>query len=205
MLRLQRLRMRDRMNSAIKTAAAPRGAVRLNPVIETFDGHYFNLLRPCPSTISVTAIAHALSHLCRFTGHTRHFYSVAQHSLLVSLVVPDVFAREALLHDAAEAYIGDVSSPLKRLLPDYAAIEANVEGVIADRFGLPWTPEARHAVKRADMILLATERRDLFDAPMGDEWEILVGTSPLDMTVSPVSPEKARRGFLERAEELGLI
>ncbi len=176
----------------------------MNPVIQTFEGHYFNLLKPCPTTISVRGIAHALSHLCRFTGHTASFYSVAQHSLLVSLVVPDLFAREALLHDATEAYIGDVSTPLKRLLPEYAAIEENIEGAVANRFALSWTPEARRAVKKADLILLASERRDLFDTPMDAEWACLAGIQPLDMTIAPMPPEKARRAFLERAEELGV-
>ncbi|OZA27576.1 MAG: hypothetical protein B7X93_08865 [Hydrogenophilales bacterium 17-61-9] len=176
----------------------------MNSVIETVGGQYFNLLYPCPSTIDLGGMAHALSHLCRFTGHTSSFYSVAQHSFMASLVVPEEFAREALLHDAQEAYIGDVSSPLKRLLPSYSDIESGIEGAIAGKFGLAWTPEARLAVKHADLVMLATERRDLFSNPMGDEWACLAHISPLDMAVVPMTPENARRAFLGRAKELGL-
>lgn len=177
----------------------------MNPVIQTCDGHYFNFIKPRADTIGIKSVAHALSHLCRFTGHTRDLYTVAQHSLMVSLIVPEQFAREGLMHDATEAYIGDVSSPLKHLLPDYAAIEENLESVIAGKFGLDWTPDAKRAVKKADLIMLVTERRDFFDAPMDGEWAYLTGVQPLAMTISPMPPEKARRAFLERAEELGLF
>lgn len=179
----------------------------MNPTIQTNDGHYFNLLEPCPTTISIKGIAHALSHLCRFTGHTRDLYTVAQHSLMVSLIVPAEVAREGLLHDAAEAYIGDVSTPLKHLLPDYKVIEENLEGVIAEKFSLDWSPMTKRLVKEADMILLATERRDLFAALDGvhQEWACLSGIRPLEHPIRPMLPEHARRAFLKRAEELGLV
>lgn len=175
------------------------------PTIQTRDGHYLNLLEPCGTAINIDGIAHALSNLCRFTGHVREFYSVAQHSLMVSLIVPDDVAREGLLHDAQEAYIGDVSTPLKRLLPRYEEIEKNLERVIAGRFGLDWSPNTRGLVKKADRVMLATERRDLMDAMEGDgEWNFLSGIEPLFQAVRPMSPESARRAFLQRADEPGL-
>lgn len=177
----------------------------MNPTIQTRDGHYFNLLEPSVAAVSIDGIAHALSNLCRFTGHVREFYSVAQHSLMVSLIVPESMAREGLLHDAQEAYIGDVSTPLKRLLPRYKEIEKNLEGVIAEKFGLDWSPEALSQVKRADAIMLATERRDLLGALEDDgEWRFLCGVEPLFQVVRPMSPVSARRAFLQRADELGL-
>lgn len=177
----------------------------MKPVIQTSDGHYLNLLEPRASAIGIESIAHALSHLCRFTGHTYSFYSVAQHSVLVSLLVPEDMAREGLLHDAQEAFIGDVATPLKRLLPDYLAIEERFESVIAERFGLTWTPETRRAVKQADMTMLATERRDLLGrAKEGMEWAALRDVLPLSYPVQPMRPENAKRAFLDRAKELGL-
>lgn len=178
----------------------------MNPTIQTSDGHYFNLLEPCPTTISIKGIAHALSNLCRFTGHPSEFYSVAQHSVMVSLVVPPEVAREALLHDAAEAYIGDVSTPLKMLLPEYKAIERNIEQVIAERFKLNWAPMTQTLVKKADLILLATEKRDLFvSVEREPKWACLDGISPLDMIIRPWPPEKARRAFLQRTADLRLM
>lgn len=177
----------------------------MTPTIQTRDGHYLNLLEPCGSAINIDGIAHALSNLCRFTGHVREFYSVAQHSLMVSLIVPENVAREGLLHDAQEAYIGDVSTPLKRLLPRYEEIEKNLEGVIAKKFGLDWSPATRSLVKRADTIMLATERRDLLGAMKDEgEWGFLRSIEPLFQVVRPMSPESARRAFLQRADELGL-
>lgn len=99
----------------------------MTPHILTYTGLHFPLLKPEYFHFNILDIAHALSQLCRFTGHTSSFYSVAQHSVMVASLVPADQALAALMHDAAEAYLGDVSSPLKALLPDYKLIETNVE------------------------------------------------------------------------------
>lgn len=169
------------------------------PTILLQSGHYFDLENPEGSKFDIVDIAHALSHICRYTGHCRTFYSVAQHSVLVSRVVPKEHAFAGLMHDAAEAFVGDVAKPLKVLLPDYARIEERVERAVFARFGLP--PELPDCVKQADRILLRTEQRDLMEAD-GDQWEFTGDVSPLPDKIIPLMPGPARRMFLERFFEL---
>ncbi len=101
--------------------------MKIKPEILTRGGHYISLVNPDVSKLTIGDIAMALAYTCRFGGHTLGFYSVAQHSVLVSHVVPQPFAKAALLHDAAEAIVGDVPAPLKQLLPEFKRIEARIE------------------------------------------------------------------------------
>lgn len=127
--------------------------------IQTSTGQRFDLSNPSQAQVSLSDIAHALGHLCRFNGHTYMPYSVARHSLLVAELVPPEHRLQALLHDAHEAYIGDMSTPLKWILPEYRAIEKPIWGAVATAFGIPeeLAPEVNHA----DRVMLMTERRDL--------------------------------------------
>jgi hypothetical protein len=165
----------------------------------TATGGFFNFDEPEQNVFNIRDIAHALSRICRFTGHTSRHYSVAQHSVMVSHIVPPKFALQGLMHDGSEAYLGDVSSPLKRLLPDYRRIEKRVEAALFSAFGLP--DQLDESVKKADMILLATERRDFMPVTW-DKWECLTGVQPLEKKIIPWSNDGAKLAFLTRFEEL---
>lgn len=167
--------------------------------ILTQSGRHFDFAAPGPEQIEITDIAHALSHECRYAGHVHRFYSVAQHSVLASRIVPPEHALEALLHDGAEAYCKDIPSPLKALLPDYGRIEWTVDAAIRGKFDLPMC--ISRPVKHADLILLATERRDLM--PEDDtDWPILAGIQPLPETITPLDSRAAYKAFMARWIEL---
>ncbi len=164
-------------------------------LLTTWSGCKVNYTDPSPDDINIFDIATALSRECRYAGHASHFYSVAQHSVLCSRIVSPELAVEALLHDAAEAYIKDIPTPLKRLLPDYKVIEARFDWAIRVHFGLPEEPS--QAVKDADNILLVTEVRDLF--PSGRVLhKVPVAAEPMNGRIWPLAPETAKDQFLDR-------
>jgi hypothetical protein len=171
----------------------------MSPTILTRSGINFNLVEPDGGQIEIEDIAHALSHICRFTGHTNRFYSVAEHCIRASEHVAPEHALEALLHDATEAYLGDVSSPLKALLHEYRLIEFRLDCVIRERFGLPLkqTP----AVKQADLAMLATERHHLMPVT-SDHWPLLDGIAMAAPIACPLTPAQARSSFLYRFHDL---
>lgn len=170
--------------------------------ILTASGTYFDFVNTSSNVITIEDIAYGLSNVCRFGGHVSRFYSVAQHSVLVSRLVEsqcEGLGLHGLLHDAGEAYIGDVPKPLKVLLPDYQVIEERVDHAIRSWAGLPL--KLPKVVKAADTVLLATEQRDLMPKH-SDEWASLEGVAPLGLKIRPWRPRKAYRLFMDRWYEL---
>lgn len=188
-----------RLVGTLATTRARRG-----DYIQTFSGRRFWPTDPDPAEITLVDIAHALSNQCRFSGHTREFYSVAEHSVRVAWGCPRELQRWGLLHDAAEAYLTDLSRPIKHLpaMEPYRAAEARVMRAVCDRFGLD--PAEPPAIKVMDNILLATEVRDLMtsDRRVWRKW--LTDIAPLPIRIDPWTPTVARREFLKLAEVLGL-
>jgi uncharacterized protein len=175
------------------------------PYLQTVSGRWVNPFDPDPTQLDAGDISRALANQCRFGGHCRVFYSVAQHCVIVSRVVEqrggdveDVFA--ALMHDASEAYLGDMPHPLKHRSALGAAFrdaEAALDAAIRDRFKIKAdVPE----VKRVDRALLATERR-AFSAEAW-HWPELEDVEPLDLELTAWSPDKAADEFARRYAEL---
>jgi len=166
--------------------------------ITTASGARVVLLDPHPSTLLIEDIAHALSNICRYTGHTGQFYSVAEHSVLASLHISDAkFALAALMHDASEAYLGDVSRPLKQLIgKKYSDLEKRFEARLAQKFRYeyPYPDE----VKWVDLDLLETEYCQL----MGMEEHPLHQGKKLDIRLECWSAVEAEKKFIQRYDEL---
>lgn len=169
--------------------------------IQTYSGKRFYPLDPRPEDVDVNDILHSLSNACRFAGHCTQFYSIAQHSVLVSHMCEPQDALWGLLHDSSESYLVDIPSPLKRL-PEFQAYreaETKLMGVICDVFGLQKDEPA--SVKIADKRMLATEARDL-TLSEGRGWA--TGVEPYDFHIKPWSPDYARAKFVSRLHELML-
>jgi hypothetical protein len=170
------------------------------PDILLRSGNFFNFLSPESSTITVEDIASGLSNEARFNGQTRSFYSVAQHSVMVSRIVPPAHAWEGLFHDATEAVMKDMPKPLKRLLPDYQELEWSVESAILAKFGIGLPLHA--SIKAADLVMLATEKRDLMPPHDHIEWP---GVEPLSDVIVPLPPADAFEYFMARYRELAAL
>jgi len=171
---------------------------RNTSLIPTFTGRLVDVLDLRPETIDIRDIAHALSQFCRFTGHSRFHYSVGQHSLLVSRIVPARFALHGLLHDASEAYLGDISRPLKHsdVMERYRELEFRTQQVINEKFGLPL--HEPDEVKHADLVALSTEFRDVVNRQEED----LGLPPPHKDTIRKIQPEVVEDWFLARFMEL---
>lgn len=172
----------------------------MSAFILTTSGREFHLTDPRPEQVDIHDIATALSRLARFNGHGARFYSVAQHSVVVSLAVPEELALPALLHDAAEAYIGDIVTPVKQLFPLLRGIEDHIQAVIHRALDVPHVDHP--AIKRADLAVMSAERRDLGLSEVGTPWPCLAGIDPLRQRIVPVDAEAARKLFLRRFAEL---
>jgi 5'-deoxynucleotidase YfbR-like HD superfamily hydrolase len=164
--------------------------------MQTFTGKLVDLAAFGPDDVRLADIAHALSIINRYNGHTKCPYSVAQHSVMVSRLVPEEHALWGLMHDASEAYLGDVARPLKAMLPGYVELEEHVQRTIARVFHLPWPipPE----VKVADNRALMAEKKELV---YGDhDWGI--EAKPVTEPIYPYCWQQAKKLFENRYLEL---
>jgi hypothetical protein len=167
--------------------------------LQTYSGKCFFPLDPQPEDICIEDIAHALSLVCRFGGHVKSFYSVAQHSILVSRHCSPANKLWGLLHDASEAYLVDIPRPVKKTpeLAGYAELEGKLMRVICDKFGLPHEEPAE--VKELDTVLVITEQRDLLGA-QAKPWSR--HAIPLPQEIAPWAPFTAERIFLNEFYKL---
>jgi len=180
--------------------------------VQTYTGRMVDILAPQPDEILIEDIAHALANQCRFNSHTSRYYSVAQHSILVSDLAEELTENKqaalyALLHDAHEAYLGDVVRPVRGQLKNYDKLAATMQHAIdacSDIWiDFRWSPLATEAldqlIKACDDIALATEARDLMP---GGPWVDQIDAQPMTRIISPVSPDIAKIMFLRRFDEL---
>jgi hypothetical protein len=164
----------------------------MKPEIKTASGYMFNFVDNTNNVYSILDVAHHLSNLARFNGATRVHLPVAQHSVWASYVCKPEVAYEFLMHDAHEAYVGDVTSPLKSILPDYREVENRVHGWCAEAFG--YTYPTPLLVKRMDQLAYLTEARDFM--PDYEEDDTLLPK------LKAMSPHEAFTAFVRRYLEL---
>lgn len=173
--------------------------------IRLFSGGFFDFSNPKPEDIRLADIAHGLSMTCRFAGQLPRFYSVAEHSVHCLHVAREVVGihtlkelRSVLLHDASEAYAGDVPSPLKSMLHNYRVIEKNIEAAVEWRFDI------KHSgvVKEIDLILLKAEKNAFTEQ---DQWHDMRDVWDVKIDFRCWRPEVAEYHFLEAAKSLGLF
>lgn len=171
----------------------------------TFTGIMFNPINPEIYMVNIKDICHSLSNVCRFGGHVSEFYSVAQHSVHVSQICDPEDALAGLMHDASEAYIGDMVRPLKYTdsMQPFREIELNLEKIIAKRFGInnPMPP----SVKAADDVLVVAEALRLFNPQ--PKWALdTLSIKPHSFKLTDIwSPKFARAMFMQRFLELSGI
>lgn len=133
---------------------SPKGCIRTN------SGLFINVFEPTKDVIAIEDIAHALASVPRFGGHLNRHYSVAQHSVMCMMEVASLEDKKAaLMHDASEAYLGDIPTPIKARLPEYKVCEHNLMLMIADKFGFEYP--LNEAVKEIDARMLQIEWENL--------------------------------------------
>lgn len=164
--------------------------------LRTYTGRLVYPLDPALEDFDIKDIAHALSNLCRFGGHVKKFYSVAEHSVYVSYHTKKSEALIGLLHDASEAYLVDMPRPIKTYMPQYRDIEENIQRMVSEKFGLRWPFPA--SVHEADNRILISEMRDLMTQV--SPWPGM--PKPYVDKIEAVSPIKAEKLFMNRYNEL---
>ena len=189
------------MEELLEITTISKGEKTMGPYIETYSGHRIHFGKLTPDDISIIDIAHSLSQICRFTGHTKEFYSVAQHSVLVCDAQNTIAEKRAgLLHDATEIYLNDLPSPLKISvdLGDYKKLENEMHDVINKKYNVNggMTPN----IKKADLQALFTEKRDVLNKP--SDWGWGDNIKRFKEIIIPLQPKEAKALFLKRFIEL---
>lgn len=171
------------------------------PWQQTASGHEFFINDPDPDDVTLSDIATALSNQCRYNGHVREFYSVAQHSTMIAAWMledgyPLQVALMALHHDSAEAYTGDIIAQMKWMMPEFKTIEESVDAVIYKALGMnPPSEWIKDEIKEYDFIALATEVRDILEPNRSPySWGAL--PAPRKERLIPWHPTHARRVFM---------
>lgn len=149
--------------------------------LQTYSGARVSVMNPQPEQMLIEDIATALSKQCRFNGHCKEFYSVAEHSirgayLALGLYGVDV-AKEFLLHDATEAYMGDMIRPVKLMIPQFSEMESNFWRAISTRYNLPFIHSEE--VHYLDNVMVTWEKRDLL--PYAEDWPNLPDIAPMKL------------------------
>lgn len=189
------------MNAPVTEPAPEPASERRGDWIPTFTGRAFWPLDPRADEIHIADIAHALAHQCRYAGHCRRFYSVAEHCVLLSHAVSPEDRLWALLHDASEAYLVDLPRPVKRAVVGYAAAEAAVMLAVCARFGLD--PAMPRGVQSADDRIPVDElAQNMPPMPIPIAESGLAGIEPLGVTLQCWTPVEAEFQFMTRFDVL---
>lgn len=173
---------------------------KFDDYIETYSGKKFHFLNPDPDEIEILDIAHSLGMQCRYTGHARFFYSIAEHSLIVSELCSPEAQLWGLMHDASEAYLTDVASPIKQYLGKYRDMEQILMNAIAEKYGLSLEmPEEVHIMDRVALLAEA----DVMIHSGAKDWmtfdkELVIP----DINFNFHTPKNAKYAFLDRFEDL---
>lgn len=172
---------------------------RSKSAIMTCSGRWIDPFNPDPNQVHIGDLAHHLANQCRFTGATKFFYSVAQHSCLVSDQLPPELKLHGLMHDASEAYLSDIASPVKKHddCQFYRQIESGIQEVIYEKYGLP--PCTLYGVTYVDQRMLATEAEQL----MPPNWQVdysdpSVEYKPFPIKIKTWTHARAKKEFMER-------
>ena len=162
--------------------------------IQTHSGRRVSLPIPSPEQILIEDISWSLAMKCRFNGQCRAFYSIAEHCIRVSWLLPAELQLAGLLHDANEAYLPDIPRPVKELIPQYKQLEDLMDNAINEKYGVKLTNCDHTIIKIADNVMLATEARDF----MGDTSLWGLTEIPMKKKICPMSSAFAEREFMRR-------
>ena len=176
------------MKNLTPTEAHTLSKLREESYIQTYSGRKFFPFNPKAEDMDIEDIAHALSNQCRYSGHCKKFYSVAQHSYLVSFKCHPENAMWGLLHDATEAYFVDVPTPIKHHIKELNELENKIAGVVAIKFDLVYPiPEDVHEADKSMFLI---------------EWSNLMMQKEMKDGFAVWTPQHAKKMFLQRYHEI---